>query len=137
MSVSGRISISDRKGFTLLELLVSLIILMVGLLGLLSAVNMAISTNVQNEMRTQAASIAEGYMARKKSLPFDNITASEEKPRVVPIAMRNSFLNYSVAYSVEDISDKSKRVNIGVRWHRKGSDYEHVVSTVVLKPDTK
>lgn len=132
-----QISILDNCGFTLVELLVSMIILMVGLMGLLSAVNMAISTNVQNEMRTQAAAIAEAQMASQKSLPFDNMTTTSEKSRVVPTALRSSFINYSVAYSVEDISVNSKRVNIGVRWHRKGNNYEHVVSTMALRPDTR
>jgi type IV pilus assembly protein PilV len=135
--VEKQILNSNNDGFTLVELLVSLVILMVGLLGLLQAINLSISTNVRNDMRTQAASIAEAQMANQKSLPFDNMTASVEKSRVVPIALRSSFVNYSVAYSIEVISANSKRVNIGVRWHHKSNNYEHVVTTVALRPDTR
>ncbi|MFZ4703009.1 MAG: type IV pilus modification PilV family protein, partial [Candidatus Methylumidiphilus sp.] len=50
---------SNKVGFTLIELLVSLIITMVGLLGLLAAIDLAIATNMGNEMRLQATGIAE------------------------------------------------------------------------------
>jgi len=129
--------LSNNAAFTLLEVLVAMVILMVGLLGMLKAINLSIITNVQNSMRTQAASVAEDQLARKKSLPFDNITTgTTAKTLAVPIAMRSTVLNYNVTYFVDDISTESKRINIGVRWSYKGNNYEHVVSSIVARPAT-
>lgn len=117
-----------------------MVILMVGLLGMLKVINLSIITNVQNSMRTQAASVAEDQLARKKSLPFDNITTgtpATAKTLAVPIAMRSTVLNYNVTYFVDDISTESKRINIGVRWSYKGNNYEHVVSSIVARPATR
>jgi type IV pilus assembly protein PilV len=114
-----------------------MVILMVGLLGMLKAINVSIVTNVRNEMRTQAASIAENLLASKKSLPFDNITTTNPKNLSVPIAMRSAVLNYTATYFVDTISSDSRRINIGVRWSYKGNNYEHVVTSIVTRPTTK
>jgi type IV pilus assembly protein PilV len=116
---------------------VAIVILMVGLLALLQAVNLSIVTNLQNEMRTQGTMIGEDQMARIKSLPFANITATGEKTVSVPVAMRSSLVNFSVTKSVDVISSTTKRVNVGVRWRHRGNIYENVVSSVVTETATK
>ncbi len=130
--------LSNNTAFTLLEVLIALVILMVGLLGMLEAINVSIATNVRNDMRTQAAAIVEEQLAQKKSLPFDAITTALNEPKslAVPIKMRSTVQNYSVTYYVDNISSNAKRINIGVRWSYKGNNYEHVVSSIVTKPAT-
>ena len=127
----------NNDAFTLVEVLVAVVILMVGLLGLLQTINLAIATNVQTEMRTQATAIAEDRMAQIKSVPFDEIddTGTEEKVNV-PLSMRSSFVNYSATFRGDAISPTAKRLNVGVRWHHKGNRYEHVVTTIVTRPVT-
>lgn len=135
--------LSNNAAFTLLEVLVAMVILMVGLLGMLEAINLSIATNLRNEMRTHATSVAEDQLARKKSMPFDNITTPGGARNLsVPIAMRSATMNYTVTYLVDDIpagatEPNAKRVNIGVRWSHKGNNYEHVVSSVVTRPVTR
>jgi type IV pilus assembly protein PilV len=119
------------------EVVVAIVILMVGLLALLQAVNLSIVTNLQNEMRTQGAMIGEDRMARIKSLPFASISASVEKTVAVPVAMRSALVNFSVTKSVEEISSTTKRINVGVAWHHRGNRYEHVVSSVIAEPTTR
>jgi type IV pilus assembly protein PilV len=119
------------------EVVVAIVILMVGLLALLQAVNLSIVTNLQNEMRTQGAMIGEDQMARIKSLPFANITAHGEKTLSVPVNMRSSLINFSVTKSVDEISSTTRRINVGVVWHHRGNRYEHVVSSVVAEPTTR
>jgi type IV pilus assembly protein PilV len=137
--VKRQIFLSIKNGFTLLEVLVAMVILMVGLLGMLNVINLAIATNVQNEMRNQAVAIGEDKMAQKKSLSYDDILTPTQQSEKVPLALRNSFVNYSVAYQVEEIppgtlNPNTKRINIGVRWRYKGNNYEHVVSSIVTRP---
>lgn len=135
--------LSNNAAFTLLEVLIALVILMVGLLGLLEALNVSIVSNIRNDMRTQAAAIAETQLAQKKSLPFANITTTVNTPHtfIMPIRVRSAELNYSITYYVDTIpagatDPNAKRINIGVRWSYKGNNYEHVVSSIVTKPAT-
>lgn len=130
-------SSSNNHGFTLLEVVVAIVILMVGLLAMLQAINLSIATNLQNEMRNQGTMIGEDQMARIKSLPFANITATGEKTVTVPVSMRSSLVNYSVTKKVDEVSSTTRRVNVAVRWHHRGNIYEHVVSSVVAEATSK
>jgi type IV pilus assembly protein PilV len=122
----------------LVEVLVSIVILTVGLLGMLQVINLAIKTNMQNQIRNEAVTIAEEQMAREKSLPFDNITASAgvEKSINVRVPIRSAFMNYSVTKRIDKVGN-GKKVDIGVRWLLKGNKYEHVVSSIVTAPPTQ
>jgi len=140
--VKRQIFLSIKNGFTLLELLVAMLILMIGLLGMLNAINLAIAAGVRNEMRNQAVAIGEEKMAQKKGLPYDAISTPTQQSEKVSSAYRSSFVNYSVAYRVEEIppgalNPDTKRINIGVRWRYKGNNYEHVVSSIVTRPFTQ
>jgi type IV pilus assembly protein PilV len=127
---------SNNRAFTLVEVLVAMLILMIGLLGMLQVINLAIRTNLQNEVRDQAVAIAEDRMAREKSLPFDNITATGEKNINIVSNIRSGSVNYSVTLKVDNIGN-SKQVDIGVIWQHKGDNYEHVVSSLVSGPPTQ
>jgi type IV pilus assembly protein PilV len=132
------ISKSNNSGFTLLEVLVAVVILMVGLLGVMKALNLAIQTNLQNEMRTQGSMIGEAQMAKIKSLPFANITGATEKTFTVPVNMRSAIVTYTVTKKIDSIpsgavSPTTKRVNVGVSWITRGNHHDYVVSSVVSK----
>ncbi len=128
---------SSKKGFSLTEVVVALVILMVGLLGMLQAINVSIQANLQNEMRTQGVMIAEDQLSKIKSLPFKNISCSVEKSTTMPVPMRSVLMNFNVTRKVDEISASTKRVNIGVSWKHKGNKYEHVVSAVVTEAATR
>ncbi len=125
--------ILNSKAFTLVEVMVAVIILTVGLLGMLQVINLAVVTNLQNDARNQAVLIAEERMARERSLPFENITATGEKSLNVGIPMRGVPTNYSVTLGVQNVGN-SKKIDVGVRWTVKGLNHEHAISTMVAKP---
>jgi type IV pilus assembly protein PilV len=115
------------------EVLVAMLILMVGLLGMLQVINLAIRTNMQNEVRDRAVAIAEDQLAREKSLPFDQILSAGEEIINVPSKIRSASVNYTVTKRVDDVGN-SKKIDIGVRWQHRGDNYEHVVSSLVTNP---
>jgi type IV pilus assembly protein PilV len=115
------------------EVLVAMLILMIGLLGMLQVINLAVRTNLQNEVRDRAVTIAEDRLAREKSMPFANITATGEKTLSLPSSIRSGTANYDVTLKVDNIGN-SKKIDIGVRWQHRGETYEHVVSSFVTNP---
>jgi len=123
----------NKRAFTLVEVLVAMLILMVGLLGMLQVINLAIRTNLQNEVRDRAVAIAEDQLAREKSLPFAQIVSVGEEIINVPSRIRSAPVNYTVTLKVDNIGN-SKKIDIGVRWQHRGETYEHVVSSFVTNP---
>jgi type IV pilus assembly protein PilV len=116
--------------------MVSIIILMIGLLGMLQVINLAIATNLQNDFRNQAVLIAEEQMARVKNLPFDNLSTTGERSINTGLGMRGAFKNYSVTLGISNVAN-SKKIDIGIRWQYKRNRYEHVISTLIAKPATQ
>jgi type IV pilus assembly protein PilV len=60
----------NNSGFTIVELMVATVITLVGLMGVLQAMNYAAQQNLQNQRRDEAVMIAEDWMARFRSVPF-------------------------------------------------------------------
>lgn len=116
----------NNRGFTLIEFLVSLVILMVGLLGLLQTVNFALQSNLTTQLRNEAVSVADTQMSLELAKPFDLIsTGTGTKPPVLRQIL-NGFRNYSVTRSGQNMTN-SKQVSIEVRWKYKNQPFTHTV----------
>lgn len=127
-------AICNRAGFTLIEFLVAIVILMVGLLGLLQTVNYALSHNVGNQLRQEAIMLADERMNQEKSMPFALIPttpAPYEDSGTVQRPMNNGFQNYSVVTRNSDLTNQTKNIDVQVIWRYKGSRYVHSMSSLV------
>ncbi len=115
----------NKSGFTLVEFLVSLVILMVGLLGLLQTINFALQYNMSTQLRNEAASVGDARMSRELAKPFDLIsTGISSKP--VSRQILNGYKNYSVTRSGLNMTN-SKQVTVEVRWRYKNQSFTHTV----------
>jgi len=124
--------LSRINGFTLVEFLVSIVILSVGLLGLLQAINYSIGHSMNTRLRDEAVMLADERMATEKSKKFDAIQTTTES-QVVKLAVANGFKNYSVVKSAIDVTGNTKTVQVRVGWRYKGRLYSHVISSLVAK----
>lgn len=129
---------SNNSGFTLVEFLVSIVILMVGMLGLLQTVNYAISYNANNQLQQGAILLADELINIQKAKPFNNISSG-----VTPGLVRKSiekrmisgaFKNYSVVKiglqnSATDPTVKNYEVQVS--WKYKQQRYQHSISTLL------
>lgn len=119
----------NEGGFTLIEFLVAIVILMIGMLGLLQAVNVALQYNTTTQMRNEAVALGDAEMSRELAKPFDQISVPTTASRKsVQIGLKN----YSVARSGADMTN-SKQVNIAVSWTYKRNRYTHNVYGVSSK----
>lgn len=125
----------NSTGFTLVEFLVSIVILMVGLLGLLQTVNVALNTTLQNDLRNMAVSVAEEEMAQSQAVGFDNLSTGTPKPvrRRVLIAAKNYSVFRTVTQVTDEASASTKQVTIRVTWRHKGVSYTHGASGMLTK----
>lgn len=127
---------SNNRGFTLLELLAGMVIMMVGLLGLLQVTNVALQHNMSSQLRNEAVLVADEQMAIEMTKPFDQISSSSSattSTKPVPRQVYNGFKNYSVAKTGTDVTSNTKQVSIVVTWKYKGQAFNHSISSLISK----
>lgn len=117
----------ELSGFTLIEVLVAIVILMVGLLGMFQTINLALDKNLENQFRQDAVGVAEKVLSHQKAMKFDNITARNVRT-FETVGANAVFKNFSVEHHVADFSvsdSKTKQISVRVWWRYKGRNYEH------------
>lgn len=127
------VPVSTNKGFTLVEFLVAIVILSVGLLGLLQAVNVSIASNTGTSMRNSATMVADEKMTLEMAKPFAAITSTGVKREFVRVKVNSVYQNYSVSKTVANPTENTKNIEINVVWKHKGSRYVHSANTLVSK----
>lgn len=116
----------NKHGFTLVEFLVAIVILMVGMLGMLQAINVAMDKNLENVFRSEAIMMADERMMVVRVSPsvlaFSTMTTAN---------IRGIFKNYSVIQTINQPTVKTREINIRVGWRKKNFTYSHSVSSLI------
>jgi type IV pilus assembly protein PilV len=115
----------------MIELLVAIVIMMVGLLGLMQVVNVALHHNMNTQIRTEATMVADEQLAIELAKPFDLVSTSTGN-KVINRPVLTGFRNFSVARTGVEFSN-SKQVTISVAWRYKGVRNNHETSSIVSK----
>lgn len=121
----------NNKGFTLIEFLVAIVILMVGLLGLLQAVNVALNSDMQNQFRNEALLVADSKMAYELAKGFDAVSTTTKNENVQRRVL-NAQKNFSSSRSGTTFQN-SKEVRFEVSWRYKGVRYTHDAGGLISK----
>ncbi len=66
----------DSRGVTLVEVMISLVILLIVFMGLIQASLLSINHNLRNEIRDEAVRVAAEYMSRTRSDSFGNLVGT-------------------------------------------------------------
>ncbi len=114
--------------------MVAIIIMMVGMLGLLTSINIATEVNLKNHLRDEAVYVGEKYMNIQRGKQFSLLSTSYA-PRSEPSRIRGANKSYTVLMTTTDLSTNtitpSKRMRIIVRWSYKGVDFENEVTAPI------
>ena len=124
---------NNRRGFTLLEILVALVILMIGMMALLSAATNTISLNLDNVLRDEAVQIADAKMRQVKSntaatfsLPFQNLSVTT----IQTSKLRAKSTPYTVSLTSASTGGNSNLLHVQVSWNYKNRTKQHELSTL-------
>lgn len=137
-----RLVLFNNKGVTLIEMMISLVILLIVSLALMQTASLGMSTNVKNKIRDEAVNIAEMRMNHLRSLPFtDTFTHADlaatggvdVTEAVVQRDFRNFHIDFTPKRKIADISTAAKQITITVSWNYRGQTYTHGVTTIVRK----
>lgn len=154
------IVLQNKKGLTLVEVMIALVILLLVSLALMQTALVSIDSNMRNVLRDEAVRIAEERMEQARNLKFTQTAtdlisdadslAGADCPSgfsatgvLVERDVRSvDDFNFCTNMTVQEIGgdaslatpdSDNRRVNITVGWRWQGADYRHAISTVIRK----
>lgn len=146
--------VKNRVGFSLVEVMISLIILVLVFMGLMQSALLGIDSNMRNILRDEAISIASERIEEARSMPFDlvvsdtapgdnlmltacaNPPVSDGGPYEVEI--QRNFRNiqnfpFGTRMTVTDLDGppvETKQIQILVRWEYRNECYTHSIMSL-------
>ena len=118
-----------EEGFTLIEIMITLVIMSIGLMALAGLQVSAIRGNAFSKRLTTAISIAQSRLEQVKNTPYANIQS--ESP--TQVAVSNPNLNFTRQVTVTNNSPlpNTKRVEVTVTWTQASKTYTVPISTII------
>ena len=131
----------DEEGMTLLEVMIALVLTSVTALALSQSALLAMKTNLRNELRAEAVSVAEQRMSELRSTPFPVSTSNDlsattglvTEPTVTRM-VRSGVYAFTPDRQVSDVNNNSKQVTVTVQWTYTGVVCQHSVATLLRRP---
>jgi len=147
----------NKKGLTLVEVMIALVVLLVVSLALMQTALVSINANMTNILRDEAVGIADTRMNEARNLPFVSLVSDTGSlagfncpggfPGTgVPIErdLRNvSSFDFCTNTTVTELGGDGnlatddadiRQVDIRVGWRWKGADYNHRITSIVRRP---
>ena len=105
---------SREKGFTFIETLVSVTILLFVIAGVLTMTTVSIKTNFNQINHTRAVKLAEEAVERKLREDFDTLAGE-----TVDFGQIDNFPTYSRTVTVNTIDVDNKTITVSVTWRER------------------
>lgn len=129
-----RTVLKDKKGLTLIEVMISLVVLLLVFLALMQTALVSIDSSMKNVLRDEAVNVAEGLMNNARNTPFGTLVAGTTDVSPPPKSIRNiAAFAYTGTRAITDLNIDSKQIVITVTWNWKTVPYVHTISTIVRK----
>jgi type IV pilus assembly protein PilV len=134
-----RAVLGKDNGFTMIEVIMAVLILMVGMLGLLQAINLATEVNLRNQIREESVYLGERVMNEMRGKGFDNISVATiptqtftYRPYSTQSRMRGVSRKYGVqrsstVLSTQNLLPVTKQLEVVITWSYKGVGYQNRV----------
>lgn len=121
---------SDEGGFTLVEVLVSLVIVFIVFIGLSETGIVVLRSNVKMALQEESMRVAGEAVDSARTTAFDNLVTRNDN---VVRSFRGLTFTYRVARNVTDLDADNKRVAVNVTWSYRGEPFRQAVDTVVRR----
>lgn len=120
----------NSKGFTFVEVLVALVILMVAMLGILQVMVMAMQQNLEIYSRDEAVRIAEQTMNELRNSSFTGLNNATYN---VSRRYKQFTRTFNVNRTVSALSSDSRSVELRVSWTINGKTHNHSITSLISR----
>jgi prepilin-type N-terminal cleavage/methylation domain-containing protein len=132
---------SNKKGFSLIEMMIAMVIIMISMLAMLTAIINSMRVNLENDLRNTAIRLTNQTAEALLATSFEDTELSastahtrtagntEQDKKGFPNpsqTVRNYRQLYTIAWSVVDKTGNVKEVEITVTYRHKEKDYKNV-----------
>lgn len=124
----------NQSGFTLIEIMIAFVIILIVMLGLLNLTAQVTEVGVRNAIRDEAVRLAEEIMDQERAKPFDDIKPLDgKKTRKI----RNVSFEYEYSVSAQPNSNDAniKIISVKIGWYHRGKEYTHSISSIVRRTE--
>ena len=121
-----------NNGFTLVELLVSIVIIAICVIGLMSLSTVIMRNNVKNEIRNKAVEVLTNYVDNITNQDFGDITVGNFTD-IDNVTIRSFSATYTISGNITSPSTNEKDINATISWTYRGKNYSYNIETVVTK----
>jgi len=126
----------NNKGMSLLEIMISMLILTVVSMALLQTSLLGYQENLRNSLRDEAIRMADKTIGDLRARPYtqaysDPLLNSGTTVTTVTRNIRSAQKDYTVTTTINDISAFTKQVTAAVTWQYRGTQFSHS-TTVIL-----
>ena len=122
--------ILSNRGFTLVEVMISMLVLLIGMLGSLVGVMAAADHNLANALRDEAVKIAQEQLENARTGQFALVVNGN-----IPVQrqVRKTLYTFQVTTNVASggLSNSLKLVTVTVQWTFKNQNRSHLAETIV------
>jgi type IV pilus assembly protein PilV len=118
----------NKKGFSFIEVLVALAILMVAMMGILGAMVMAMQQNLETYSRDESVRIAEQAMNELRNTSFETLANGNYD---VTRTYKQYTKTFNVVRTVTPFSDNSASVQLQVSWTVNKKVHTHSVTSII------
>ena len=122
-----------RKGVSLVEVMIALVILLLVFLALMQTALVSINANMNNILRDEAVTIAEQQIIEGRNTPFGGLV-SDLAAVDVPRQVRNIPITFTKLRTVTARGVNNEQIEVTVTWNWKGELFNHNMSTIRMRP---
>jgi prepilin-type N-terminal cleavage/methylation domain-containing protein len=123
----------NRQGFTLIEVLVTMMVLAFGMMASLVGVMAAIDHTLLNDMRSEAMKLGQEQMEAARNMPFVSIQTIPAV-RTVQRQFRKSMTTFTIntdRVSATGYANDMTKLSITVQWVFKNRTYSYLLESIV------
>jgi type IV pilus assembly protein PilV len=122
-----KLAMGHDEGFTLIELMITLVILSVGLIALAGLQITAVKANAFSKRMTAAIAVAEARIEQLKDMPYANVQSESPTPVVA------SGMNFTRQVTVTTNSPvpNTKTIQVTVTWTEGSKSHVVPISTII------
>jgi type IV pilus assembly protein PilV len=122
-----KLAIGFDEGFTLIEIMITLVILSVGLVALAGLQITAIKANAFSKRMTTATAVAEAKIEQLKDTPYANVQSES----ATPIVAANMNFTRQVTVTANSPVPNTKTIQVTVTWTEGSQSHVVPISTVI------